>query len=245
MPHFYIPPENVSGGKFKLVGDEAHHLLDVKRCRPGDAVELFDGTGKNYTARVDSVAEGSVYGTIISETQGRRPYVELMLYTAVPKGERLDWLIEKAAELGAAAVIPVITARSVAKELSPNKLERWKRLSTAASKQCGRSDVMEIRAPAQLGEAFGGLKPGSLSVIPWESQGTGSLSSLAGRIKTSKAVNIFIGPEGGFTPREIELAKSAGVVPVTLGANILRVETAGLLAAVLALSAAGEYESNE
>jgi 16S rRNA (uracil1498-N3)-methyltransferase len=245
MPHYYISPENIIGGRFKLAGQEAHHLLDVKRCKPGDAVELFDGTGKSYSARVESARDGEIAGIIINETQGHTPAVAINLFTAVPKGERLDWLIEKAAELGVASVIPVVSARSVAKELSSNKLDRWKRLSMAASKQCGRSDVMEISGSAALADAFKNLPKPSLSIIPWESQDSGSVNGLSPKIKQFKTINIFIGPEGGFTEHEIELAKSSGVIPITLGPRILRVETAGLLAAALVMSASGEFDANE
>jgi 16S rRNA (uracil1498-N3)-methyltransferase len=245
MPHYYISPENIIGGHFKLAGQEAHHLLDVKRCKPGDIVELFDGTGKNYSARVDSASDGEITGVILDEMQGHKPVVAINLYTAVPKGERLDWLIEKAAELGVASVIPVVAARSLAKELSQNKLDRWKRLSMAASKQCGRSDVMEISGSVPLAEAFKNLSKSSLSIIPWETQDSGSINGLSPQIKKFKTINIFIGPEGGFTQHEIDSAKLSGVVPVTLGPRILRVETAGLLAAVLAMSVSGEFDANE
>jgi 16S rRNA (uracil1498-N3)-methyltransferase len=245
MPHYFIPSKSIVNGRFTVAGEEAHHLIDVRRVKPGDEINLFDGSGTNYTARVESVRDGELSGAIISETQSHVPAVKINLYQSVPKGERLDWLVEKAAELGVNSLVPIEAQRSIVKGISANKLDRWRRLSQAASKQCGRSDLMAVTDPMQLSDALQAVSGKALNIIPWESENAVSINGLKNEITSSQEVNIFIGPEGGFTLREIEGARSHGVIPVTLGARILRVETASLLSAVLVLAIVGEFDRNE
>lgn len=240
MPHFFIPPGNIISNRFILDGDEAYHLIRVKRCQPGDEIELFDGTGKIYTAKIDSILKNSINGTIIGEQQAASIATDITLYNAVPKGDRFDWLVEKAAELGIKRIVPLITERSVLRDISELKIERWKRLSQAASKQCGRTDIMSIGQPAELFEAIIKLETGSLNLIPWESEGAKSIKdALAGK---NRRINIFIGPEGGFTVKEIEQAKNSKLIPVSLGPRILRAETAGLVASVIMMQFTGEFD---
>lgn len=245
MPHYFIPSESIVNGHFTVSGQEARHLITVRRVKPGDEINLFDGSGANYTARVEAVRDGELSGTIIGETQSHKPAISINLYQSVPKGERLDWLVEKAAELGVNSIIPIEAQRSVVKGISANKLDRWRRLSQAASKQCGRSDIMAVYDPMQISDALQAVSGKALNIIPWESENAKSISGLAKDIASAKIVNIFIGPEGGFTIREIDRAREHWIIPVTLGARILRVETAALLSAALVMAVSGEYDTNE
>jgi 16S rRNA (uracil1498-N3)-methyltransferase len=213
--------------------------------KPGDVINLFDGSGSNYSARVESVRDEELSGIILGVTQTHKPVININLYQSVPKGERLDWLVEKAAELGVNSLIPIEAQRSVVKGISANKLGRWRRLSQAASKQCGRSDLMAVLDPLRLSEALKAVSGKALNIIAWESENAKSINGLQKEIASSREVNIFIGPEGGFTLREIENARSYGIIPVTLGSRILRVETAAMLSAVLVLAAVGEFDRNE
>lgn len=242
MPHFFVPPENINGKTFRIKGDDVHYLSAVRRCGPGDKIKIFDGKGATMLGVIETVSKDEIAGAIISQGEPQKAAARLCLYTAVPKGGRFDWLVEKCAELGVARIVPVVTQRSNIRDVSPAKLERWQRLSKAASQQCGRSELVELSQALDFEAALKEPRPGSLNLIPWEAEGSKTLKEASKLCQETKEVNIFIGPEGGFSAKEIELALKHGFSPVTLGERILRVETAGLLATVLVLDLFGEYE---
>lgn len=240
MPHFFIPPANIHGKLFTFTGPEVHHLLDVRRCAPGDVLHLFDGTGKTYVGKVEQATREAISGTIIESGASSLPLVKVHLYQAVPKGDRFDWLVEKAAELGITNITPLVTERSVVKDISAAKQERWKRLALAACQQCSRPDILTVGAPELFAAAVTTVKDTGVSIIPWEGEDTRTLEEALQSLPGAR-VNVFIGPEGGFSLNEVDLAGKAGIAAVTLGPRILRVETAGLLASILVLNAAGEF----
>ncbi len=244
MPHFFVDPRNISGDNILISGDEAHHLINVRRVTEGEELHLFDGTGKQYIAKVKSIAGGQIQAAILSQEKSKVSKVSLTVYQSIPKGDRADWLVEKFTEIGVSSFIPLVTERSVIKEVSENKKQRWERLSMAAAQQCLRPDLMNIKPAVNFIEAAQKIDKASINVIPWEGADVdaGFEQQLAKRGADKQInCNIFIGPEGGFTIGEIETAKSSDLVPVSLGSRILRTETAGLVAAVLALSAFGEF----
>jgi len=238
-----VPPSGIRGGCFIITGDEGRHLRIVRRVKPGDMLSLFDGTGKTYEGRVDKVDADEIAGSITGEGIAPVPAAKVQLFQAVPKGDRFDWLIEKAAELGVSSVIPLITARSVIKEFNDARISRWQRLSLAASKQSGRAGIMPVEPPQSFTTVLERLKGDTLSLMPWEGEGVQTISETCALMNGIKAINILIGPEGGFTSQEVESARIAGIIPVTLGRRILRSETAGMLSAILVMDAAGEYRS--
>lgn len=241
MPHFFIPPENISEENFIISGEEVHHLINVRRCKIGSIINIFDGTGKTYIARIDSVDNDEIKGVIINESLAHQVSVKIKLYQSVPKGDRFDWIVEKAAELGVHTIIPIICERSVLKEISDNKIDRWRRVSNAACQQCKRADLMNIEKPVNFISVVDSLRPEEFNIIPWEAEETKSIENeFIKRMPISNA-NIIIGPEGGFSINEIKIAQQNGVIPVTLGKRILRVETASLLSVVLVLNVSGEY----
>lgn len=245
MPHYYVKPGNITNKHFVIKGDEAHHLIRVLRVRIGQEMNLFDGTSKLYAGKVEEIGKDEVSGTIFASRAGFAPKISLTLYQAIPKGERFDWLVEKGAELGVKKIVPLYTERSVSKNVSESKISRWQRLSLAASEQCGRSDVMEVSKPIAFLEAVKTVPENSLAVIPWESESAMTIPAVAQKKGKFSEAHIFVGPEGGFTGREIDSAVSKGIVTVTLGQRILRAETAGLLAAILVLNLAGEYGTDK
>lgn len=242
MPHFYIPKNNICSGKFRLEKDESHHLIEVKRCKKGSKIQLFDGEGTSYSAEVTSVEKGFLSGIILEEIKSPQTLKEITLYSAIPKGDRFDWLIEKSAEIGVKSIVPIITQRSVIKEFPDHKNDRWTRLSQAASKQSGRTDIMNIAKPADFFEIVGKLPKDCCSIIPWEAEDSASIKGISEKIQNSCKINIFIGPEGGFTMQEVEYAKKVGLISVSLGPSILRVETAALVSAALCFYLSGGFE---
>lgn len=232
MPHFYVNPKDIKDKSFVIENEQFHYLSNVRRFSVGDEINIFDGLGNSYKARIDSIDKKSMQGTILSSKTLVLPNKKIALYTAIPKGERFDWLIEKASEIGVSKIVPVIYLRSVVKELSENKLERYKKISISASSQSWRADIMSIESPIKFNETAEKVsgKGNTLNVLPWESEEEKNILDLVKENKEIKNINIFIGPEGGFDKSEIDLALQNGFKTVTLGKNILRVETAAIVA---------------
>ncbi len=213
MPHFYVPLENISENTFRITGEDVHYLVTVRRYSKGDKLKLFDGKGGTMIGVIDTVSKDEIKGTFIKTETNGTAAATINLYHAVPKGERFGWLIEKAAELGVAKIIPLITERSVIREASEPKFDRWERLAKAACQQCGRPGLMKIEKPVELKEAISCVAaqnmPSTYNIIPWEAENTKTLREVFQGAEKAITANIFIGPEGGFSVKEIELAKSS------------------------------------
>ncbi|MDR2773054.1 MAG: 16S rRNA (uracil(1498)-N(3))-methyltransferase [Elusimicrobiota bacterium] len=233
MPHFFIKPSNISNGVFIMDDEQVHYLAKVRRVKAGDEIMIFDGQGNSYRCQITSVSKKEISGKILSASFTPQEF-EINLYVAIPKGDRFGWLIEKCAELGVLALCAINTARSVKTELSKSKLDHLNKISIAASSQCGRSDIMKISPAIDFDLALkqSSDKKGFINIVPWEGEESCLISDLQQGNKPM-SVNIFIGPEGGFENKEIERVKALGFKTVTLGKNILRVETAALTTAVL------------
>ncbi|WP_406696735.1 RsmE family RNA methyltransferase [Singulisphaera sp. Ch08] len=233
---FYCPDPPVSG-RLTLEGDEARHLLRVRRLGLGDQVELFDGRGYATCAEVTAVGRDRVelvaVGTALAD---RALPCRLTLATAVPKGERFDWLIEKATELGVARFVPIITERSVV-DPRDAKLERLRRRVVEASKQCGRNLLMEVERPTP----WPALLKSTTDDVRLLAHPSGCLRGQwpRGNAGQGGSVTLAVGPEGGFTDAEVADAQASGWSIVGLGTTILRIETAGLVGASAVLA---QYE---
>jgi 16S rRNA (uracil1498-N3)-methyltransferase len=237
MPHFYVEPKNIISGFFKIEGEQAHYVLTVRRFNKGDEIMIFDGLGNSYKGEILTVDKNFIEGKILSSSY-KMPSFAINLYTAMPKGERFEWLIEKAAEIGVAKIVPLITKRSAQTEISKNKLVRFEKISISASGQCGRNDIMKICKPQEFKTTCKSAseEKNYINILAWESSTLNE--SLSFIFKNSKALgaNIFIGPQGGFEGSEVDFAKELAIKTVTLGENILRIETAAIVAAALVLN---------
>jgi len=236
MPHFYVNPKDIQDKSFIIENEQFHYLSNVRRFSVGDEINIFDGLGNSYKARIDNIDKKSMKGTILSSKTLVLPNKKISLYTAIPKGERFDWLIEKASEIGVSKIVPIIYVRSVVKELSENKLERYKKISISASSQSWRADIMPIEKPISFIETVGAVstQKDTLNILPWESEEEKNILNILNENKDVKNINIFVGPEGGFDKTEIDIAIKKGFKTVTLGKNILRVETAAIVASSIA-----------
>lgn len=224
---FYLPDLPRSGSA-TLTGDEAHHLSRVRRLAAGAPVVLFDGRGQACHAVVTDVAKHAVALELGEELAEVAAPVDLTLASAVPKGERFDWLVEKATELGVSRLVPLIAERSVV-EPRDAKLDRLRRSIVEACKQCGRSRLMVLDDPVPL-RAFLEIERSARRMIAHP--GDGRLQNGDGAASAALA----IGPEGGFTDREVEDALAMGWSAVSLGPTLLRIETAGIAAAAVVLA---------
>ena len=245
LPRFFVDslPAPAAGAdrpaQARLPAAEAHHALHVLRLGAGAAVALFDGRGGTAVGRIAKAGRGEVLVAIdCALPLAPRPGPRIHLGFAVPKGGRLDWLLEKATELGAASLVPVIFARSVAgtERLSPAKRERWRARTVSAAKQCGLDYLPEIADPLAL-EAFLARGPDCLRLLGDLSDDAVPLARGLARRAAGQELVLLVGPEGGLTAGEGAAARLAGFIPVRLGATALRIETAAvaLLAAAVAL----------
>ena len=259
MPQFFLPPQALQDKTFRLTGPEAFHITKVLRYQPGQSLVLFDGKGGRFEAVIkvieqDGSVSGSLTGTLHG-TEDRKP-VDIRLYQGLLKSSHWDWVLEKGTELGVAAFIPVTTPRTVVllheAERVKAKAERWGRVVMAAAKQCGRADLPAVKEPVQFRDAIkactrqpedeAALGPKTLTMLAWEGL-NGATACETIRLKLREAdqgrgsekmtVNLFIGPEGGFTEDEVELAESMGAAIFGLGPRTLRAETAALAAVSL------------
>jgi 16S rRNA (uracil1498-N3)-methyltransferase len=223
-------------GRVRLDRDEAHHLIRVRRVEPGSLVEIFDGLSDSARlARVVSIERDDVEVELAGPAiPGRSPPVALSLITAVPKGDRFDWLVEKAVEVGVTRLLPMISRRSVV-EPRTTKIDRLRRRVIEASKQCGRNRLMELAPPAPWPDLADSTPatvrlladPQGLPFHDWPEAEQAATFALA------------VGPEGGFAAEELELARGAGWIAVRLGTSVMRVETAGIVGASLVLARYG------
>jgi 16S rRNA (uracil1498-N3)-methyltransferase len=249
MPQFLVAPEDVSHSKFRLSGPEAFHVAKVMRLGAGAELDLFDGKGGRFKGVIEALhADGSVTGKVTETVKADdlRAPVSLNLYLGLLKASHWDYALEKGTELGVSAFIPLLTPRTVVLlhevERTKAKAERWSRLIMAASKQCGRADLPPVREAVQFRDAIRAHKDNGIVLVAWEGM-KGSVASQtlgpalraadAKRGKDALEVSLFIGPEGGFSDEEIEMAEAEGAVVFGLGPRILRAETAAIAAAAL------------
>lgn len=222
-------------GAFRLEGDEAHHLAHVRRDRAGDLVVVFDGMGRSGRAIVRSIGRRAVVLELIGEvsiTDGPRP--RLTLGTAVPKGDRFDWLVEKATEIGVDRLVPLRTARSVVDPRAA-KLDRLRRVVIEACKQSGRDHLMYLEGPMEWSR-FLEERTGEAETMRYLADPASPLVALEGGSGSVEDLRLAVGPEGGFDFEERALALELGWRGLCLGPHLLRVETAGLVGSALLLN---------
>jgi 16S rRNA (uracil1498-N3)-methyltransferase len=240
IPRFYISPKQWNLDSLALVDPEAHHCQDVMRMKEGDRVVVFDGRGHEATAKVATLSKGRVALKVLHHARSPQATADIVLGQAIPKGKNMDVIIEKATELGAVGIIPLISERTIVR-LTPDEArdrrEKWQRVAIEAAKQCGRNWLPEVRQPITLKAYFESAEEFDLMLVaslqPDARHLKVVLHDLAGdhplpHILRLRRVLVLIGPEGDFTPAEIALAKSAGCRPITLGPIILRTETAAI-----------------
>ena len=226
---FYVP-QPLDVPELEVSGPEARHMTAVLRLRAGDRVVLFDGVGGEARATVEETRKRSVVVRIESPHRVPAPGPPITLATAVPKGERFRWLVEKATEIGVDRLIPLETARS-AVEPGENKLDKLRQVVIAACKQCGRSHLMTVEPsktwPELIADEFDKAEV-------FVADPRGAAAATIGRAGSGRPVLLIVGPEGGLTSDEVAAARAAGAISLGLGPNLLRIETAGIAIATWA-----------
>ena len=231
MSRFYVPTPQIEKGMLRIEGNEVKHIRRVLRLKAGDEIIVFDSLGKEYEGTIIEETTSSVVIKIQNIFLSKRDSpLDVTLAQSLLKGEKMDYLIQKATELGVKEIIPFFSSRSVPLLEKSGRLKRhhrWGRIAIEASKQCGRGVVPKIEPLQDYSEMLQIASPGSLCLILWEREG-GQLKKVLERSKEKTRIFFIIGPEGGFSQEEVEEAKRAGFIPVTLGRRILRAETASL-----------------
>lgn len=240
---FYAPPSAFTSGfdRVDLASDEARHLRDVLRLKPGDEVYVFDGAGKEFHCRVAESRRDAAQLNVISEVEPARPESPLRLTLAVAllKGEKFDLVVQKATELGVARILPIVTKHADIRlrdeSDAAKRVARWQRIALEAAKQSGRAVVPEVDGPI----AFGSLvQPASSDVampcLMFSEREGQSLLEVGKNIPAKvSAITALVGSEGGWANEELDAARDAGWTIVTLGGRTLRAETAAITVAAL------------
>jgi 16S rRNA (uracil1498-N3)-methyltransferase len=244
---FFVPPGAVAGREVALLPELARRLTKVLRLQRGDRVLLADGGGRDYEVELKEVSARAASAFVVGERPSpAEPSLALVLYQSLVRPQRFELVLEKGTEIGVSRFVPLVSGRAqVRAHVGPQRTERWRRIVTEAAEQCGRGRVPDVDPPVPFEEAVRSATPrrtgAGLRLIPWEGERSEGLRSYLRALEERPAtVSLIIGPEGGFADEEVELARRAGCVPVSLGPRILRSETAGIVAAALVMHELGE-----
>lgn len=233
MHRFFLDTEHLAGERVLLSGEVLHHLATVLRLRQGDEVELLDGRGLICHCRIVSLERKQGEALVLARHRVEENPFPVQLLQALPKGDKLDLVLQKGTELGITRFVPVLTGRSVPlpdPSREEKRLQRWRRIVREAARQCRRPIIPEVAAACSLKTALAGAGRG-LRLMLWEEESR-PLATLLATPRPS-GVTILVGPEGGFAAAEVQIAVAAGFVPVRFGPRILRSETAGFAAAAI------------
>ena len=233
MYHFFVTPEQVKGEEIQIVGSDVNHIKNVLRMKNGEELQISDGNNKKYLCEITSVTSDEVClqikDELVSDTELPS---KIYLFQGLPKSDKMEFIVQKAVELGVYEIIPVATKRAVVKlddKKATKKVERWNTISEGGAKQSGRNVVPSVKQVMSYKEAIQYAESLDVILIPYElAEGMEETRQIIEGILPGQSVGIFIGPEGGFETQEVEYAMEHGAKAITLGKRILRTETAGL-----------------
>ncbi len=234
MYRFYIESTKISDTTICIDGADVNHIKNVLRMKIGEKLIACDGQGNDYCCIIAEFAKDNI---ILSITERRKTDTELpaklILFQGLPKKDKMEMIIQKAVELGAYEIVPVMMKRTIVKledkKKEQKKLERWQAIAEGAAKQSGRGFIPKVHEVVSYKEAVTMASECNMALLPYEcASGMKETRALINQSKEKSSIGIMIGPEGGFEDEEVTLAKDHGITPITLGKRILRTETAGL-----------------
>ena len=231
MPVFRVDPGNVRAGQIRFTAEEAGHIRAMRRQR-GDVIRVSDGEFTEYEVELTELTHRGAAGRIRGRKETPEDRVVIRLGQAVPKGEKLDGVVQKAVELGVHFIHPILAERSVPRldeRRAADRLKRWMRVAEAARKQCGRVRPMEVAAPGSLSSFLDESEDADLKVVLHE-RSTVGLRKILSDARDIRSVALLVGPEGGFSETEVQTARTEGFIPCGIGTRILRTETAPIAA---------------
>jgi len=245
MPHYFVERAMHVGDEVVLRGGDARHVLRVLRLARGDWLKLSDGQGKTFRAEIIATATTHLTARITEECASRQGTPPPLLAIAIIKHDRTEAIIQKAVELGIQRIVPFSSARTIptfAAGIKDAKQVRWQRIAEEAAKQSGLPFQPKVDPPSTFEALMAIASTTELSLLFWESERTQPISQLASALKSAAQKLVIIGPEGGFAPEEIARAQAHGVRTVSLGPQILRVETAAVAALAVIQFLSGNFE---
>lgn len=234
MPRFFVTPEAISDRSLAITGGDAYHIARALRMAVGDELTVADGTGKEYLCRLTRIRDEEAIAEILSERESScESPARITLYMAYPKSDKLELVIQKAVELGAARIVPFESQRCI-KRPKAEKIEkqtaRLARIAEEAAKQCGRAIMPTVGEPVSFAEMLKDAGKASLALFCYEGDGARSLRAVLEESDGIDTCAVIVGSEGGFSPEEAKSAVDAGLTSVNLGPRILRCETAPMYA---------------
>jgi len=242
MHRFFIPPDWIDQERVVIKGKLVHQLRDVLRLRGGDHIAVLDDSGWEYEVALARVTREYVAGVICEKRAAAEPGTRITLYQALLKSSKFEFILQKCTELGISGFVPVICERCIAGHPRNKRVERWRRIIIEAAEQSQRGKLPSLEPASLFKQACQSAM--GFSVLAWEGEKVSGLRTALRREiyrqriiseKNSLSVNLFIGPEGGFSPFEVEFARGCGILPISLGSRVVRAETAGLVAATAIL----------
>lgn len=234
MYRFYVERSAVKGQEIRLTGEDYNHIRNVLRMKNGEEITVCDGEGTDYHCVLEEFGQNLVSVRVLSQApSGTELPVRLVLFQGMPKKDKMELIIQKAVELGAYEIVPVMTRRTVVKledaKKEQKKLERWQAIAKAAAMQSMRGIIPRVKPVMGYGQALEYAMSLDMVLVPYEcASGVEHTKQVIKNVRGKSSAGIFIGPEGGFCEEEISQAAGMGAEPVTLGHRILRTETAGL-----------------
>lgn len=233
MYQFFVEPQNIMENRIVITGDDVNHIKNVLRMNIGDEIAVSNGIdGKEYRCGIESIGNEVICKLRFIKEDGLELSSHIYLFQGLPKSEKMEFVIQKAVELGIYEIIPVSTKRSVVKmdeKKEKNKINRWQEIAHAAAKQSKRRIIPKINQVMTMKQAVNFTSNFDLVIIPYElAEGMDKTRKIIESVRPGQKIGIFIGPEGGFEEEEINLAVENDIIPITLGKRILRTETAGL-----------------
>lgn len=233
MYQFFVEPSQIQGNRIVITGSDVNHIKNVLRMKAGDEIAVSNGMdGKEYRCGIEAFAEDEIVcGLRFVKEDGVELPSKIYLFQGLPKADKMELIIQKAVELGAFEVIPVAAKRCVVRldeKKAASKISRWQGIAEAAAKQSKRAVIPKVHPVLSMKEAVAYAQNMDVKLIPYElAEGMQHTKQMIEAVKPEQSIAVFIGPEGGFEESEIQMAREAGIEPVTLGRRILRTETAG------------------
>jgi 16S rRNA (uracil1498-N3)-methyltransferase len=249
MNRFFVSEANIQGSQVVLDQQQAHQIRNVLRLRPGDRVIVLDDQGRQYDVVLTVTERNKATGRIVQKQPAdTEPQVQITLYQSLLARDKFEWVLQKCTEIGVAKFVPVLTQRSLIRHqsrTSADRLNRWCRIITEAAEQCGRGLIPKLEPPVEFETAMSRLDAFDRCLVPTtQKQGTTVREALRhGSSALPETIALFVGPEGGFSEQELQLAQDKGARAVSLGQRILRTETAAIVAASLILYELGDMDA--
>lgn len=245
MPKFFVNKNQVKDGNIEIIGEDVKHIEKVLRYEKGDTIMVCDGEGADYLCEIIELVKDKVVTQIVDmNSTYAEPNVKITIYQGLPKGDKMESIIQKSVELGVGKIVPVAMKNSVVKiddiKKEQKKIERWNKISESAAKQCGRGVIPKVDSILSFDDALKDANKSDLKILLYENEKKLTIAKIFDINNIYGSISVFIGPEGGFSESEIDKAKKNNFNITTLGNRILRTETVSTVILSILMYCMGE-----